>query len=252
MRTNLKNANLTKGDMIEILPFFNNLVIVELPGHVIMDALEFGVKNYPKAFGGFLQPSSELSYTINPDINSSIVMDASGLYQNISGPRRISNVKVNGENLKPEKKYNVAMIEYHAKGGDGYTMLADYEITKDALVTDTHALSNFIENNLKGELPEKYSKIQGRIKITNESDKSDQLDKSDEPDESDKSNKTDGITRPYYKKSEGLSTGVMVAIIVPCIVVLLAMSIVAIILRKSSSPSYNLSSVENVNKIYPN
>ena len=64
------------------------------------------------------------------------------------------------------------MYEYLANGGGGYSMLSDYEITREALVTDTHALSNFIEYDLKGEIPEKYSESQGRIIATNGTDES--------------------------------------------------------------------------------
>ena len=172
VRNNLKKGNITKGDIIEALPWFNNIVIKELPGQVVLDALEYGVRNYPIINGGFIQVSSGLSFNFNPDINSTVVTDSTGIYKNISGERRVFNVKVKGENLDPKKNYSVAMNEYLATGGDGYSMLSDYEITREALVTDTNALSIFIEYNLKGEIPEKYSESQGRIIATNEIDKS--------------------------------------------------------------------------------
>ena len=53
--------------------------------------------------------------------------------------------------------------------------ITSYEITGEALVTDTHALSDFIEYNLKDEISKKYSETQGRIKITNKIDESDGL-----------------------------------------------------------------------------
>ena len=172
VRNNLKKGNITRGGIIEAIPWFNNIVIKELPGQVVIDALEFGVRNYPKANGGFPQVSKELSYKFNPDINSTVVTDETGLYKNILGERRVSNVKVNGKNIDLKKNYTVVMFEYLANGGDGYSMLTDYEIAREALVTDTHAVSNFIEIYLKGVIPKSYSESQGRVIATNENDKS--------------------------------------------------------------------------------
>ena len=172
IRNNLQKGNITRGGIIEAIPWFNNIVIKELPGQVVIDALEFGVRNYPKANGGFPQVSKELSYKFNPDINSTVVTDETGLYKNILGERRVSNVKVNGKNIDLKKNYTVVMFEYLANGGDGYSMLTDYEIAREALVTDTHAVSNFIEMDLKGIIPKSYSESQGRVIVTNENDKS--------------------------------------------------------------------------------
>ena len=234
IRNNLKKGNITKADIIETLPWFNNLVIKELPGQVIIDALEFGVRKYPEPNGGFPQVSSELSYNFNPDINSTVVVDPTGLYLNISGERRVSNVKVNGKNIEPEKNYSVLMFEYLANGGSGFTMFAGYEITREGLVTDTQALSDFIEYNLKGEIPKEYSEIQGRIKITNKTDDSD-----------------DETYKPYLKKNKGLSTGAIIAIIIPCVVALVAISAFVLIIRKRSSTINNISSIESKNNIAP-
>ena len=172
IRNNLLKGNITRGGIIEAIPWFNNIVVKELPGQVVIDALEFGVRNYPKANGGFPQVSKELSYKFNPDINSTVVTDETGLYKNILGERRVSNVKVNGKNIDLKKNYTVVMFEYLANGGDGYSMLTDYEIAREALVTDTHAVSNFIEMDLKGIIPKSYSESQGRVIATNENDKS--------------------------------------------------------------------------------
>lgn len=233
IRNNLKKGNITKGNIIETLPWFNNLVIKELPGQVIIDALEFGTRKYPEPNGGFPQVSSELSYNFNPDINSTVVVDPTDLYLNISGERRVSNVKVNGKNIEPEKNYSVVMFEYLANGGSGYTMFANYEITREGLVTDTQALSDFIEYNLKGEIPKKYSETQGRIKITNKTDES------------------DGTHRLYHKKNKGLSTSTIIAIIIPCVVAIVAISSFALIIRKRFSTNNNTSSTESKDNIAP-
>ena len=232
VRNNLKKGNITKGGIIEALPWFNNIVIKELPGQVILDALEYGVRNYPKINGGFIQVSSGLSFNFNPDINSTVVTDSTGMYKNISGERRVFNVKIKGEKIDPKKNYSVAMYEYLATGGGGYSMFSDYEITREALVTDTHALSNFIEYDLKGEIPEKYTESQGRIIATNEIDES------------------VGSIRTYKKKKKGLSGSTIIAIIIPCVAVVTILAALILMNKKGSSLFNNKLSQESQDKIY--
>ena len=232
VRNNLKKGNITKGGIIEALPWFNNIVIKELPGQVILDALEYGVRNYPKINGGFIQVSSGLSFNFNPDINSTVVTDSTGMYKNISGERRVFNVKIKGEKIDPKKNYSVAMYEYLATGGGGYSMFSDYEITREALVTDTHALSNFIEYNLKGEIPEKYTESQGRIIASIEI------------------NESVGSIRTYKKKKNGLSAGAIIAIIIPCVAIVTIIAALILMNIKGSFPFNNKPSQESQDKIY--
>ena len=59
------------------------------------------------------------------------------------------------------------MLEFTANGGDGYSMIGDVEVYKEGLLTDTDAVTNYIKDTLKGEIPEKYKDVQGRInKVT--------------------------------------------------------------------------------------
>ena len=74
-----------------------------MPGQTLLDALEFGVRNYPKSSGGFLQVSKEISYTFDPNINSTVVTDWGGAFVNITGERRVTEVKVNGKDLDLKK-----------------------------------------------------------------------------------------------------------------------------------------------------
>ena len=128
--------------------------------------MEFGVRNYPKASGGFPQVSSSFSYTFNPDITSTVETDANGLFVKVAGERRITNATVNGEVIDPDKNYSVVLFEFLAKGGDGYEMFDKYDISREALSTDTESLSDFIKNELKGNIPEIYAQTQGRIIIS--------------------------------------------------------------------------------------
>ena len=167
VRNNIKKGVLTRGRLIDIFPWFNNIVLKEITGNTIRDALEFGVSFYPKSAGSFPQVSG-ITFDIDPSIDSTVVVDSSGMFVNVTGERRVSNIKINGEELDLERIYKISLLEFIANGGDGYSMFSKYEVTNESLMTDTDAISNYIENNLNGEIPEKYKNHQGRINIKNE------------------------------------------------------------------------------------
>ena len=45
-------------------------------------------------------------------------------------------------------------------------MISKVEVDKEALLTDTDAVTNYIQENLKGKIPDKYKDVQGRINIS--------------------------------------------------------------------------------------
>jgi len=163
---NLKKGNITRGDILNILPWFDNIVVKELPGQIILDALEFGVSKLPISSTGFPQVS-EISYDININIESSVITDGDGMFIGFTNnrKRRVSNVKVNGEDINLNKIYSVSLIDFIALGGDGYTMFKDYDIVYEASYTDSDYLIYYISKTLKGIIPEKYKNDEGRINI---------------------------------------------------------------------------------------
>ena len=163
IRNNMQKGNITRADVIEALPWFNNVVVKKLTGQNILDALEFGVRNYPQASGGFPQVSSELSFDFDPEIESTVEVDKDGVFVKVNGERRVSNVKLNGEAINPENTYEVTLLEFIANGGDGYSMIGNVEVDREALLTDTDAVTDYIKENLEGNIPDKYKDVQGRI-----------------------------------------------------------------------------------------
>ena len=163
IRNNMKKGNITRADVIEALPWFNNVVVKKLTGQNILDALEFGVRNYPQASGGFPQVSSELSFDFDPEIESTVEVDKDGVFVKVNGERRVFNVKLNGKAINPESTYDVTLLEFTASGGDRYSMIGNVEVDREALLTDTDAVTDYIKENLEGKIPDKYKDVQGRI-----------------------------------------------------------------------------------------
>ena len=122
--------------------------------------MEFGVAKVPYPAGAFLQVSG-ITYDVDESINSSVLIDPVGMFINVTGERRVSNVKINGVDLDLNKLYNVSLLEFISSGGDGFSMFTKFDVFNEALITDTDAFSAFIGELF--EIPEKYKDLQGRI-----------------------------------------------------------------------------------------
>ena len=164
IKANLYNGTITRKLIIDILPYFNSIYVKEINGQALLDALEFGVKNLPSFFSGFPQVSG-ITFDVNTSIKSPVVVDSNNLFVNITGDRRVSNVKVNGQDLDVNKKYNVSMSSIVAQGGDGYSMFIPFPVVNESVYADNDALISYIKNNLNGKVPDDYRTEDGRINI---------------------------------------------------------------------------------------
>ena len=103
--------------------------------------------NKSSKFPWFIPSGSGLSYYVDTNFNSTVLTDSHGLFLNVNGKRRVSNVKVNGEDLDLNRIYNVSMSEFIGSGGGEYTMFAKYEVFNESLMPDTDNLAYYIKMN---------------------------------------------------------------------------------------------------------
>lgn len=179
VRANIAAGDITYGEIIEVHPFGNLACLVEVSGQQILDALELGAMYVGEAEnGGFLQVSG-LTYTIDADIPTSVVLDDAGNFVEIPGARRVSDVQVldseTGEyvDIDPEATYTLASHNYMLKdGGDGYAMFGEdnIKILQDEVMVDNEVLIRYIQDELGGVIGDEYANPygQGRITIVNE------------------------------------------------------------------------------------
>ena len=216
IRSNLKKGNLTRGQIMEASPFFNNIVVKRVSGQCILDALEFGVSKHPNSAGSFPQVSG-ISFDIDTSLNSTVETDSQGQFLNVKGKRKVFNVKINGKYLDLNRIYNVSLNEFVANGGDGYFMFTKYEVFYEPLYTDTDSLAYYIKYNLTGTIPAKYKDFQGRINFVNGSVIPSNLVKDSEvPSTQDPSYKNSG-----YRKYGGLSTRGILVILISLVIALI-------------------------------
>lgn len=125
IRADLPSGNVTKGDVMAILPFGNTVQVAEIKGSAIREMLEHSVFAYPAAFGGFLDVSG-MSFRFDPDQPAG---------------SRVKDISVGGQPLDESRTYRIASSDFNFAGGDGYEMLKGLPIvgefgTVDEMLAD--------------------------------------------------------------------------------------------------------------------
>ena len=164
VRNNLMQGDITYNDILDVLPFADKIVIKEIKGIDLLDALEFGVRNLPNRSQRFPHVSG-IVFDVNTKIESTIEVDDNEMFVRVNGERRVFDVMVGDEELDVNKTYRMSFDNYIANGGDGFSMFSDYEEIESTSNTDNKALIVYIRDVLDGEIPEKYNTTGKRIII---------------------------------------------------------------------------------------
>ncbi len=107
IRASIAAGDVTRGDIITVLPFNNVAIVVEVTGQDIYDALEWGYSKLPDTNGGFPQTAGMRI-----------------VYSRFSDPgSRIKRVLIDGKSIDKDATYTLVTNDFLAAGGDGYTML---------------------------------------------------------------------------------------------------------------------------------
>ncbi|HIW35012.1 MAG TPA: choice-of-anchor I family protein [Candidatus Paenibacillus intestinavium] len=128
IRASIDAGEITKGEVITVLPFGNYIVTIEVTGAELLAALEVGAAGYPSAHGAFAHVGG-VSYKIDDTKEAS---------------QRVHSVKVNDAALKLDQTYLLATNDFIAAGGDQYSMFVDNKIINNAAALD-EALISYIQ-----------------------------------------------------------------------------------------------------------
>ena len=112
IRTDLPKGDITRGKILEIMPFSNPVKKVEIDGKAIRAMLEHSVFAYPEEFGSFLSVSG-INFSFDPS-------------QPVG--QRVQDIFINGEILDENKIYTMAANDFLLTGGDDYTMLKKLKV----------------------------------------------------------------------------------------------------------------------------
>ena len=171
IRANISAGDITFGDVLTVHPFNNAGCVVEATGQEILDALEMSSRVAPDENGGFLQVSG-LTYDIDTTITTPVVVDDKKVFVEVSGDRRVKNVKVGGYAIEADKTYTLASHNYMLlSGGDGINMFQDNKVVVQPVLLDNQILTSYIKDNLGGTVGEEYSNRYGQNRIRFQSKK---------------------------------------------------------------------------------
>lgn len=174
----LETGELTVSSLKNILANGDPVCVVEMTGEDIMSVLDMSCKDLDMnsftngEFDGFLQISG-VKYSVIGYYVTGVALDENGMYAGLNpgDSYRIENVTVLGNDgnyypIDPSASYTVAVSADIVKNSAyGYSMFKDKNITATSSGPDYQILGSYIENNLGGEVHEKYTKTDDRIHI---------------------------------------------------------------------------------------
>lgn len=128
IRASIDQGDITKGDVITVLPFGNYIITKVVSGKIVKEALENGVCAYPEKSGAFPHVAG-VTFAFDPS-------------QPVG--ERVHSVRLACEPLELDKDYMIAISDFLASGGDQYTVFKDIPV-KNEFATLSEVLMNFIK-----------------------------------------------------------------------------------------------------------
>ena len=164
IKNDLKKGDILYKNIIDTIPFYDEIIVKEVKGEDIIDALEYGVRLSPKKSSRFLQVSG-ISFKIDISFNSTVEVDENGMFIGVRGNRRVYDIKIGKGKIDPNKKYKISFNNNMGAGGDGYSMFGKYEVILNTNKSSNEALLTYVKKELNGKIPNRYKDSQDRIII---------------------------------------------------------------------------------------
>ncbi len=165
IRASISAGDITLNDIMKVHPFGNQILVLEVTGQQLLDALEFASRDVPNECGSFLQVSG-MTYEIHTYIKSSCTMDDKGVFTGVSGEYRVKNVKIGDEALDLTKTYTLAGHDHTLlNGGGGMSMFNGCKVVKKNVKLDNQVLIDYIVDTLGGVVGEAYANPYGQGRI---------------------------------------------------------------------------------------
>ena len=157
IRSDIEAGEITYNDLLNVLPFNNTGVVVEVSGQTIIEMLEAAVAKWPEESANYPHVSGLMFY-----VNTLAAEN-----------ERVYNVQIENpetetyEPLDPEKMYTLASSSYILlECGDGMTMFEDAKVVSDTGILDIEVLESYIVNNLGGVIDERYERLSRHVLFT--------------------------------------------------------------------------------------
>ncbi len=142
IRTHLPEGDVTREDILTVLPFENHVYVVTLKGSDVVKLFDF-IGTIPQGAGAFAQVSKEVNMTLNYDAG------------------KIENVTIGGKPIDTSRSYKIAVNDYLAEGGDGYLVFTEAIETFNTSMLLSDVVIDYVQTLVQPIVP----KTDGRIKI---------------------------------------------------------------------------------------
>lgn len=168
IRAWIHEGDVTKQNVLDMLPFGNTLEVVYVTGAELLEALEASTFILPaSSIGGFPQVSG-MNFIIDVseeyDKNETTYPDST--YYGPASIKRVSFKDVNGKPFSLTDKYAVLTNNFCADGGDTYYAFASATDKFDTGYTIDSVVMEYIVEKLGGVIGKEYENPQGRITLT--------------------------------------------------------------------------------------
>jgi len=168
IRNSINPGAITIGSISSILPYNNQVYIMNINGATLLEILEAATSSIPEAIGAFPQVAG-IKYVINTAIpyTNGKQYPHSTYFAPAKPGSRVEILEVNGKPFELSGQYTIASYEFLCRGGDAYGAL----LTPGAAhihsigYIDTAALINYIKEELHGVVGPAYAQPQGRVVI---------------------------------------------------------------------------------------
>ncbi len=170
IRTSIQAGDISLGIIKTVVPFANELVVINVTGAQLLEALEAGCQGIGAggALGGFPQVSG-MTYEINATVpfEQGPTYPGSTFASPAAPGARVTITDVGGKGFDEAATYSVATTSFVGEGGDTYYVFkgASQGNTPEKFAFDYEALSSYLVEGCGHEVPAQYAEPQGRITI---------------------------------------------------------------------------------------
>ncbi|MCA9667989.1 MAG: 5'-nucleotidase C-terminal domain-containing protein [Myxococcales bacterium] len=151
-------GDFTRAELDVVLPFNNDLVIVEVTGDVLKSTLERGVSGIPGEIKGYFVHVAGMSYSADCS-RTAQQLDAEAK-SIVSEGDRVTSIKVGGADVDPEATYKIVLAAFIASGSDGHVQLGEQQAMTTTLKEHPVVEDYFAKNSPVS------PKTEGRITLT--------------------------------------------------------------------------------------
>lgn len=168
LRASVPMGVITRGTLVDVMPFRNTLFVAKVKGRVLREMLAAATCRTPEPLGAFPQVAG-LAYEVKasvPYVNGERY-PRSTYRAPLNANERVVIKVIDGKLFDAEATYTVAMTEFLVNGGDAYGAMVAHRVPAVAIGgTDADALEAYLRRQPDGRVPWQYHAAQGRVSVS--------------------------------------------------------------------------------------